>query len=45
MEKNKSGTGLGLAIAKEIAERHGMEVAMESQPGVETKIILLLEKK
>ena len=45
VEKNKSGTGLGLAIAKEIAERHGMEVAMESQPGVETKIILLLEKK
>ena len=45
VEKNKSGTGLGLAIAKEIAERHGMEVAMESRPGVETKIILLLEKK
>ena len=44
-EKNKSGTGLGLAIAKEIAERHGMGVTMESEPGVETKIILLLKNK
>jgi signal transduction histidine kinase len=44
VEKNKSGTGLGLAIAKEIAERHGMEVVMESQPGIETKIIVLLGK-
>lgn len=43
-EKNKSGTGLGLAISKEIAERHGMRVMMESAPKIATKIIILLKK-
>ncbi|MDD4320324.1 MAG: sensor histidine kinase, partial [Acidaminococcaceae bacterium] len=43
-EKNKSGTGLGLAISKEIAERHGMLVMMESAPQIATKIIILLKK-
>ena len=41
-EKNKKGTGLGLAIAREIAERHNMTVHMESEPGVETSIVIKL---
>ncbi|MEG1913664.1 MAG: ATP-binding protein [Acidaminococcaceae bacterium] len=40
VEKNKSGTGLGLAIAKEIAERHGIIVGMDSEPGVYTRVTL-----
>lgn len=39
-EKNKTGTGLGLAIAREIAERHGMDVHMESIPEKATKVVL-----
>ena len=31
--QNRNGTGLGLAIAKEIAERHGATVSVESAPG------------
>lgn len=30
---NRSGTGLGLPIAKEIAHRHGIELACSSKPG------------
>lgn len=32
-EQNKNGTGLGLAIAKQIAERHGAKIFVESQGG------------
>ena len=42
-ETNKSGTGLGLAIAKEIAERHNMQVSMTSEPGQGTTVHLELE--
>lgn len=32
-EDNKNGSGLGLAIARQIAERHGVEVSVSSKPG------------
>ncbi|MDD3213278.1 MAG: ATP-binding protein [Eubacteriales bacterium] len=32
-EENRQGSGLGLAIAKQIAERHGMRIEVESEPG------------
>lgn len=32
-EQNKSGTGLGLAIAKQIGNRHGVEIICESREG------------
>ncbi|MCH3915208.1 MAG: sensor histidine kinase [Acidaminococcaceae bacterium] len=41
-EKNKTGTGLGLSIAREIAERHHMEVHMESKPAVATSVVVSL---
>ena len=31
-EENKSGSGLGLAIAKQIADRHGIQVSVSSHP-------------
>ena len=31
-EENKSGTGLGLAIAKQIAERHSIQLTAENNP-------------
>lgn len=40
IEKNKSGSGLGLAIAKEIAERHGISVKLESVDGHGTTVIV-----
>ncbi|MGE4352923.1 MAG: ATP-binding protein [Oscillospiraceae bacterium] len=36
-EENKKGSGLGLAIAKQIAERHGIEVSVTSKPGEGTE--------
>lgn len=32
-EENRQGSGLGLAIAKQIAARHGIEIAAESKAG------------
>jgi signal transduction histidine kinase len=36
-EKNRKGTGLGLAIAKHIADRHGINISVESEQGNITK--------
>lgn len=41
-ETNKVGTGLGLAIAKEIAQRHGIRLSMESAQGEGTSVVMLL---
>jgi two-component system sensor histidine kinase PilS (NtrC family) len=37
-----TGTGLGLAIVHRIAEDHGGEIRVQSQPGVETRFTLSL---
>ena len=39
-EENKSGSGLGLAIAKQIADRHGVEVSVSSQLEIGTEFKL-----
>ncbi|MDO5314019.1 MAG: ATP-binding protein, partial [bacterium] len=36
------GTGLGLAIVKHIAQVHGGDVAVSSEPGVRTEFRLVL---
>ena len=36
-EENKSGSGLGLAIAKQIADRHGVEISVSSRLGIGTE--------
>lgn len=38
-EENKSGSGLGLAVAKQIADRHGINVTVESQISEGTKFL------
>lgn len=40
-EDNKTGTGLGLAIAKQIADRHGIRLTVESEEGNGTKFTFL----
>ncbi|MPN54097.1 Alkaline phosphatase synthesis sensor protein PhoR [bioreactor metagenome] len=39
-EGNKNGTGLGLAISKEIAERHNLNLSVESSFGNYTSFII-----
>lgn len=41
-EHNKSGSGLGLAIAKQIAQRHDMQLQLQSKLGEGTTIIISL---
>lgn len=44
LDKNaEGGTGLGLAIAKEIAERHGVKIEIESEAGKGTEFLLIFE--
>ena len=44
-EQNKTGSGLGLAIAKQIAERHGMKLQLDSAEGEGTTITITLGEK
>lgn len=44
-EHNKSGSGLGLAIAKQIAQRHDMELELASRVGEGTTITVVLPPK
>lgn len=44
-EHNKSGSGLGLAIAKQIAQRHDMELELTSRVGEGTTITVVLPPK
>ena len=39
-EENKKGTGLGLAIAKEIAQRHNIEISIDSEENIGTIVRL-----
>lgn len=38
----QGGTGLGLAIAKEISERHGIDIRIESEVGKGTKFLFVI---
>ncbi len=40
----KDGTGLGLSIVKQIIERHGGEIWVDSQEGIGTKFSFTLPK-
>ena len=40
--KDTAGSGFGLAIAKRIAERHGIEIKVNSVPGEGTGIRFVL---
>jgi signal transduction histidine kinase len=44
-EEGKPGTGLGLAICKEILERHGGQITVESEPNKGSKFTILLPKR
>jgi len=43
-EENRQGSGLGLAIAKQIAARHGIEIAVESTVGEGTAFTFALRR-
>lgn len=40
-EREKKGTGLGLAIARQIAERHNIEIFVQSQIGIGSKFTFI----
>ena len=42
-ENNRDGSGLGLAIAKQIADRHGIEVTVSSVVGEGTEFVFLIK--
>jgi signal transduction histidine kinase len=44
-EEGKPGTGLGLAICKEILERHGGQITVESEPRKGSKFTIWLPKR
>ena len=44
-ENNKKGTGLGLAIAKQIAERHNINISVKSIKGKETEFCFIFPKQ
>jgi len=39
------GTGMGLAIVKKIAERHGGEVEVQSEPDQGSRFVILLPRR
>lgn len=43
-KKEKDGTGLGLSIVKQIVERHGGEISVQSQPDQGTTFTVILPK-
>lgn len=44
-ENNKTGTGLGLAIAKQIGDRHGIKVAVQSTKGIGTEFTFIFKEQ
>ncbi len=43
-EDTRSGSGLGLGICREIAQRHGGEIAIDSRPGVGANVSFTLPR-
>ncbi len=39
---NETGTGLGLAIAKQVAQRHNIDIDVDSEIGKGTKFIFVI---